>query len=379
MFVTIPKPAVGDPVKKSMADALVDNLADLNDRLKAAESDGSILKNGSFEEDVDGIPDGWTRTLFNGGSMSILATDSGHGGRSIRFVSPGGAGNGGGYVESGFIRCSSLIPILLLWQHKASVADVRNKVELVWYSVDGAGTKTLISTATLYDNSTTNPTSWQMAQAAAAPPATARYFKIKLTGCDSSDATAGSAYFDDVSIRPAVFINKTVLDSEGATKWKCPPGVTFVLVQAFGGGAGGSKNSGAGGGGGAGGASESYLSVVPGTEYDVEVGSAGSGTTTNNSLGTTGTYSTFGPFLVTANGGSPNGVGAGVGIGQVRMPGENAVGANGGFAPWGGVPGLGLGRNANGYAAGGGGLQNDTSPFQPSGNGGRGAVIIHHN
>lgn len=377
-YLNIPKPAVGDPITKAYLDSLVDNLIDLNNRLKTVTG-GYRVQNGSFEDDIDadGIPDGWTRTLFNGGSLTILATDQGHANKSIRFTSIGGAGNGGGYVDStDYIECSPQIPLLLTWQHKSSIATIRNKVEFFWYSVDGAGTKTFISSTTIYDNSTTNPTSWQQAKAGATPPATARYLKIRLVGCDSSNATAGSAFFDDVSLQAALFTKETVIDSIAATKWKCPAGVTLARVRVWGGGGGGTVNAGGGIGGGAGSFSESYVSVVPGTEYDVEAGAGGAGYSGGGSgAGGNGQASHFGTTLVTANGGTTNGTGGAAGTGQVAVAGENGSGVAGGYPYYGGVPGRLAGKYATNYAGGGAGH----SAGNASGAGGRGAVVINHN
>jgi hypothetical protein len=61
--------------------------------------------------------------------------------------------------------------------------------------------------------------------------------------------------------------------------WTAPPGVTHVLVEAWGaGGAGGHGAPGAQGGGGGGGAGayqRAVLAVVPGTTYDVVIGDGG--------------------------------------------------------------------------------------------------------
>ena len=61
--------------------------------------------------------------------------------------------------------------------------------------------------------------------------------------------------------------------------WTAPPGVTYVLVEAWGaGGAGGQGspgNQGGGGGGGAGAYQRAMLGVVPGTTYDLVIGDGG--------------------------------------------------------------------------------------------------------
>src|SRR4051794_8345955 len=68
----------------------------------------------------------------------------------------------------------------------------------------------------------------------------------------------------------------------GETPWTVPPGVTKILIQADG-AAGGTSNCGSIGG--AGGEIKAILTVVPGTQFFVEVGGQGAG---NNSGGQNG-------------------------------------------------------------------------------------------
>ena len=56
--------------------------------------------------------------------------------------------------------------------------------------------------------------------------------------------------------------------------WQAPPGVTRVMVEMWGGGAGGDVL--VGGGGGA--YSRSVVMMIPGTNYDINVGGGGGGT-----------------------------------------------------------------------------------------------------
>lgn len=158
----------------------------------------SDVPNGSFEidSDSDGIPDNWTQNLYPGGSASIDSTTQASAGKSRKFTSPGGAGNGGGYDDSDYVPCNELRIVNLSFSHKSSVADIHNQVILRWY--DSA--KAYISSTTIYDDDTSNPTSWTHFIRGAMPAAGARHFKARYVYANSDNATAGSAWFDDIGM-----------------------------------------------------------------------------------------------------------------------------------------------------------------------------------
>ena len=158
----------------------------------------NLLLNGSFEIDTneDGEPDEWTITEYSpDGVIALDDTTQSHGAQSLKFTS---IGNGGGIADSDtYIECTDGEYFRISFNYKSSVVDVRNVVEIQFYT----SAKALISSTTLLDDSATNPTSWtlQKYEAVLTPP-TARYAKLKFTGCHASDATVGSTWFDDVRI-----------------------------------------------------------------------------------------------------------------------------------------------------------------------------------
>src|SRR3954471_16624864 len=116
-FTAITKPPQGRATWKSIIDAIIDNLTYLFNRQTADVS----LSNGSFETDADadGYPDNWTFTQYPSGSFLRDNTDQRHGQYAAKFTSPGGAGNGGGYLHSDdFIPCSPNRPVEVLWEMK---------------------------------------------------------------------------------------------------------------------------------------------------------------------------------------------------------------------------------------------------------------------
>lgn len=157
----------------------------------------SLVKNYSFETaTVDAnTPDNWTITLYTAGTQ-ILDDSAGnqiHGAKSLKFTS---AGTGGGYAESDFFGVQESVSVQITFAMKSSVADVRNLIELVWYD----RSESLLSTSTILDDSTTNQTSWVDETGVATAPSNARFAKLRLTGCHSSDSTVGSTWFDNISV-----------------------------------------------------------------------------------------------------------------------------------------------------------------------------------
>lgn len=164
----------------------------------STSGDFNLILNNSFEDDGDGdgIPDNWTRTLYTDGAFSIDRTsgNQNNGAASVKFTS---VGSGGGYITStDTFSVSPSVTYSVGFSIKSSVADVRNFVQVLWYKYDGSASST--ASTTLYDDSTTNPTSWTEKWYQAASPSDARYAKIQLIGCHSSDATTGSTWFDAI-------------------------------------------------------------------------------------------------------------------------------------------------------------------------------------
>lgn len=103
-----------------------------------------------------------------------------------------------------------------------------------------------------------------------------------------------------------------IFNPNSATVWVCPPGVTSVLAEAWGGGGGGGGSlngsiSGANGGGGGGaGYSNKTIAVISGTSYTVSIGSpgaAGTGGASPSAGGTGGDTSFVDSSTLLAKGG----------------------------------------------------------------------------
>lgn len=160
---------------------------------------GSGVPNGSFEvdSDADNVPDSWTVATYPGGTVARDTAAPSHGGAALKMVHPGGVGNGGGYAVSDYIPCSEVEPVVLQLLHHATAAGMKNQVIFYWYTAAKVACAT--ASTTVYD-STVNPTSATLLVLGATPPATARFFKVRLVGGESSVNVAGTAYWDGVGL-----------------------------------------------------------------------------------------------------------------------------------------------------------------------------------
>ena len=395
-WTNITKPAVGEPTKQqSFASTVVDDLTFLYNSFLSLVGSRETVINGSFESDADGdgFPDGWTLTKYTGGTFShetsTAAADGKaiHGKRSIKFTSPGGGGNGGGFVTStDFFEVTEGRNYGVTWQHKSSVAGIHNLAQIQFYD----STQTSISTSTLYDSSA-NPTGWVLQKAYVAAPVNGRYAKIILTGAKDDNTTAGSAWFDDIRIGVVNFDNRYQADCTrggGSStvnngKWTCPAGVYVVQVEVIGagGGGGGSNNTGGGGGGG-GGYSMAIVPVTPATQYTFAIGVGGTGGTAAPTSGTAGGNSTItiGATVLTANGGGlgvNSGAGGAGGAGGTASGGTvNTTGGAGQNQPGGLIGGNGGKSEPAGVSATGDAAIGEAGSTQGAGGAGGGNVNV---
>lgn len=199
--ITAGEIAVKQPLKQSLMQKIKDNFDAINSSVNSIS--GVELPNGDFEidGDSDGIPDLWTVSTYAGGSASLDTADPASGARCLKFVHPGGAGNGGGYADSDYIPCRQLGGITL-WL-KATAA-CKNRVVARFYTRE----KIYLSEQVL-DERTTNPSSWTlMIGSFSHAVSDARFVKIRLIGGYTDTNVAASIYFDNVrvyQVMPASF------------------------------------------------------------------------------------------------------------------------------------------------------------------------------
>jgi hypothetical protein len=334
-YTQITKPTQGDPTQKSTIDALIDNDAYFQGIISSLT--GFSVPNGSFEldSDADGTPDSWMFVRSGNAGTYVISgtgladTNCTHGRRAINITSPGGATNGGYEMTTeDYIECSPNSPVILSFEHFSTVANIYNKVEILYYD----GSQIAVAPETLYNNITTNPTSWKAFVFFSAPPTTARYMKVRITGAGNTSTVAGSAYFDNVQLIQPRFNNRTEiigpLASNGAGGFRWRATSTLALIECFGagGGGGGGDATHAASGGGAGGYCWALVNTTIGNSYAFTLGVAGAGAAID-AAGSAGTATTMVLGAVSLSAGGGGGAQRGA-LGSTAGTGGVAAGGN---------------------------------------------------
>ena len=234
--ITTEQVAVDAPYTSELGTTIKDNFDYLNSQI-AAPTD---VSNGGFEvdSDSDDVPDNWTKGLYTGGAAAFNTTTPFEGAQSYQFTHPGGAGNGGGYIESGYLAISENVSPLVQFALKCSAAGTKVVCRIRYFDKDK---NDLSSDEDIY-SSTANPTAWTMKTLWGVPPATARYMKIRLIGGLNDTDVAGTVDFDAVHYDPlpnVLYDNFTIAagdtnagsyaDENSATV-KLPKGFTVALL-----------------------------------------------------------------------------------------------------------------------------------------------------
>jgi hypothetical protein len=186
---------VKKPITKSLWEKVKNSLDFLNGQV-SGQFLGNQIPNGSFEidSDGDGVPDGWTRSLYPGGAGGRDTANAAHGAACIYATHPGGSGNGGALFRSDFVPYNSYIQPVFTWLSWATVASMGTEVVVEWYD----SSKVYISSA-IVRSSTSNsltPVKYIMGVFAHSD---ARFFRLVLS-VDDSGTQGGTAYFDGVSV-----------------------------------------------------------------------------------------------------------------------------------------------------------------------------------
>lgn len=251
-FTSIPQTliTVGKAVTQRLLLYIKDNFDHFNTKISTLEA--SNVPNGSFEidSDIDDRPDLWSVNFYSGGTgglspSEVIGTDGlnytctadhtaadaykpvtggswgtywsqkgssgtawtsgkkyksqvgAHGSRCFWFQHPGGAGNGGGYIESDYIPTGLITQKIIVLGYRCSVAGIKVLCELRWYDQN----KTYLSSTTAFNRSSDNVLNWGMVVIDGIPrPLGARFLKIRLTGGAPDVNQAGVVYFDSVEL-----------------------------------------------------------------------------------------------------------------------------------------------------------------------------------
>lgn len=197
------------PVDQALVQGLRDDTVHLREWLGASYTAGAVqdhdhdgvnsalvpvgpnaLRNGSFESGTTG----WTLSAYTGGTLVTNAANETDGAACLAITSTVLANGGGVALSDEYIPCLGGHPVTARWSWKGSVASISARVEVVWYD----DTKTLIS-ATQLGNTTSAPTTATTMEEVATAPATAKFYKVRLTGgVPATGAATGTVYFDGI-------------------------------------------------------------------------------------------------------------------------------------------------------------------------------------
>lgn len=192
-FVTLSKLSVGDPLKKSFLDGLVDNVNDLDGRI--GTSSGSGIPNGSFETESAGQASNWTQ----GGSEqgSVDSSDQGVGGKSYKMSWSGAIA--ATTLTSDLFPVSDASVYSIGYLYKSSSTTNTIKVDVRYYLADAATTTGGLDT--LFSSSSGLGTSWTANLYKLSIASNARYAQLILTADDNG--SAGSISWDGFELQRA--------------------------------------------------------------------------------------------------------------------------------------------------------------------------------
>lgn len=168
------------------------------DAIYSASVGAPALQNPSFEidSDSDNVPDSWTLTTYSGGTATLETSTTMEGTKTLKFVHPGGAGNGGGYADSDYIAVSGSTSATLSATYYSSVAGPKVQIVARFFDKD----KVTISLDDTCYSTTTNPTVKTLLMVNFNIPNTAKFMKIRLIGGYTDTAVASTIYFDALSL-----------------------------------------------------------------------------------------------------------------------------------------------------------------------------------
>jgi hypothetical protein len=291
-WVTIADGAVDpdSPVDTALMTAIRDNQIHQREWLGASYTAGAVqdhnhdgsnsalievgpnsVRNGGFERGLEG----WTATQYSGGTVVVGTSNAMEGEKALAITSTVLANGGGQVLQNEFVPVG-LAPLAVSMLVKASTSGVSCKAELVWYD---AALSQISATELL--SLTNTPTVSTVVALTAGPPATARFWRMRLTGGVPAVGTAfGTIYFDAVrsAERTAGGIRRWFSFTPGTYDFIAPSTTLYVKGQGAGGSGGGITNDGDDGfaaGGGSGGYRVAVIPVVPGRLYQVRVGAGG--------------------------------------------------------------------------------------------------------
>ena len=354
--------AVDAPTSEDLFSDIISQITSNTGAISSVNQLGNSISigNGSFEDDANLVvqPESWNFTGLTGGSGLVTTTDSYHGARSYRVTHPGGAGKGGGMLDTGVMGTSGFIPVCIgqsleMWfGMKSSVSNVRVMVDAYWYD----NNQSLIGSAVNIFDTTGISTTWRTYVAGCDPvmtPTAARFVQFRFTlGATTVDpGSVAYIYLDGVTCASRRPFSHIWVSGPGSGTFLVPAGVTKIHVRAIGAGGGG----GTGAFGGAGGFVDGMNVVYPGQSITYSVGAGG---IYSSAPPTSGGDTTFNG-IIAGGGKRAGGIDSSVanGVGGSASGGEICIGGDSGATGYNVLYGFGsYGKGGNSGSVGSSGM-----------------------
>jgi hypothetical protein len=198
-------------VGKPLTNELMEKFKNRDDFLNAQVGtiSGISISNPSFEvdSDGDGQPDNWTITFHTGGTGSIDTSTAVHGAVSYKFTHPGGAGNGGGYMDSDFFPVSTNYGYTIEYEQNVKGGAVPDGGVLLYDK-----NQSLLGSIQIPFSSLVFTTGVFRPYVAGFYPAlsntvvtavsSAVYAKVRLEGGSTDHSSAGTINYDNIRVTP---------------------------------------------------------------------------------------------------------------------------------------------------------------------------------
>jgi hypothetical protein len=205
--ITTAELAVGKPITNELLEKFKNRDDFLNAQVGTLA--GISISNPSFEvdSDGDGQPDNWTITFFTGGTGVIDTATAVHGAVSYKFTHPGGAGNGGGFMDSDFFPVSTNYGYSLEYEQNVKGGAVPGG-NILFYDKNQSllGSIPIPFSTQIFTTGIFRPYIAgflpALSNTVVTAVSSAVYAKVRFIGGSTNHTTAGTVNFDNIVVTP---------------------------------------------------------------------------------------------------------------------------------------------------------------------------------
>lgn len=203
-FAAVTKPSVGDPIKLSTIESLIDNQDFFNTQIGSVTAFGA---DGNFETTPSGgdPAQGWT-TTGDGAALAVRSSSSGDPNSSGKWTMKigGSAGDELSIITKDAFKIDSHKAYIISVGTQVDNAGDRFEIDFISYQRDGATGPVQTVRNPIWGDSTNigiNHTNWHRDEWVVDGGLTGKWAKIKITWY-CNDSTASNGYIDNLTIEP---------------------------------------------------------------------------------------------------------------------------------------------------------------------------------